>query len=82
VRVVLVMMMNCFVASPPASSVRVPVNVAAAVGEVYTPGRRVVSPSSDDGSAAVDVLDRALSPSQWLLSLADTERRDLLVVSR
>jgi hypothetical protein len=62
-KVVVILKMNCFLASPAALSVSVPDKVTADVGKVYTPESRVIPPRFDDGSAAVDAIDRALSPS-------------------
>ena len=60
VNVVLILKMNCFLASPPALRVRVPDKVTSDVGNVYTPGSKVIPPRFDDGSAAVAGIDCAL----------------------
>ena len=73
-KVVVILKMNCFLASPAALSVRLPDKVTADVGKVYTPASRVIPPRLEDGSAAVAVIDRALSLSQWLFSLADIKK--------
>jgi hypothetical protein len=73
--VVVILKMNCFLALPPASSVRVPDKATSDVGKVYTPGSKVIFPRSDDGSVAVFAIDRALSPSQWSFSLWKTFNR-------
>ena len=51
---------NCFFELPPASRVRLPVRLAASVGNVYAPGLRVRPPRFDDVSAIVGVIDTAL----------------------
>lgn len=61
VRVVEILKMDCFVASPAASSVRVPVKVTAMVGKVHMPESKVIPPRSDDGRASVLAIERALS---------------------
>lgn len=81
VKVVEILKMNCFVASPPALSVRTPDKVTANIGgtKEYTPEGMVSPPRFDDGSAAVDTIERALSPSQCFFSLAGSEKETYLL---
>jgi len=60
VNVVVILKMNCLLATPRASSVKVPDKLTAEVGNIYTPGR-TLRPPRFGCSASVGAIDRALS---------------------